>query len=428
MAVKRKLKNEEQKALDIAAAISAVTKEKNINIELVLDSLKDAISSAAKKLQDFPTHIEVEIDREKGTIKAYTLQLVVDQVEDPEKELWLEDAKDIDPDLEIGDEVVEELDITKFGRAAIASAKQIIIQRVREHEREKIFNDFTDRIGELVTGTVQQIEKGNILVNLGRTEAIMPFREQIRKERYHQGDTIKACILEVRNNIKGPQVVISRCSPEFVERLFEIEVPEIYERIVRIIKVVRAPGYRAKIAVTTTDSRVDPVGACVGMRGNRVQAIVRELSNERMDIVHWSEDITLLARRVFNPTEVRKIIQVGEDKLVVLVADEDLAIAIGKEGQNIRLAARLIGKDLDVYGEDEFADMSDEQREKILTAGEKSADDEDFEDEDDLDEVPAVETAQDDESGEEEAVKTLVEDAASADVENEFTADEESVR
>jgi N utilization substance protein A len=214
---------------------------------------------------------------------------------------------------------------------------------------------------------VQQIDKGNILVNLGRTEALLPFKEQIRKERYRQGDSIRGCILDVKSNPKGPQVIMSRTSPMFLERLFEIEVPEIFEKIVKIVKIVRAPGYRAKVAVTTSDSRVDPVGACVGMRGNRVQAIVRELSNERMDIINWTEEINTQSRRVFAPSEIKRVIPVGQKRVVVIVSDTDLAQAIGKEGQNIKLASKLIDKEIDIYGESEFAEFTEEQRENILS-------------------------------------------------------------
>ncbi len=367
MATQRKKKNESLKAMDIVAALSAVTKEKSIGMDLVLDSLKDALASAARKYLNSPINVEVIVDREKGTIEAYTLQYVVDEVEDPETQIHIDEARKIDKDLEIGDEVVGELDINEFGRSAIQTAKQIIMQRVREFERDKIFEDYSERIGELVTGTVQQIDKGNILVNLGRTEAMLPYKEQIKKERYRQGDTIRGCIIEVKNNPKGPQVIISRTAPMFLERLFEIEVPEIFENIVRIVKIVRAPGYRAKVAVTTNDSRVDPVGACVGMRGNRVQAIVRELSNERMDIINWTDEINILVRRVFAPSEVKRVIPVGENKIVVIVLEEHLAQAIGKEGQNIKLASKLLDKEIDIYGEEEFEEFSDEQREEILT-------------------------------------------------------------
>jgi N utilization substance protein A len=297
---------------------------------------------------------------------VYTRQTVVETIVDPEKEISVEEAKKADPELEVGDELMQELDIDRFGRTAIQTAKQVIVQRVREAEREKVFADYSERKGELVTGTVQQIDKGNILVNLGRTEALLPFKEQIRKERYRQGDPIRGCIVEVKNNPKGPQVVISRTAPEFLARLFELEVPEIFDKTVKIVKVVRDPGFRSKIAVTTSDDRVDPVGACVGMRGNRVQAIVRELSNERIDIINWTEELSLLVRRVFSPAEVKRVVPVSEKKIVVIIREDDLAQAIGKEGQNIRLASKMIEKDIDVYGDEEFAAFTEEERTAIL--------------------------------------------------------------
>jgi N utilization substance protein A len=216
---------------------------------------------------------------------------------------------------------------------------------------------------------VQQIDKGNILINLGRTEAILPYKEQIRKERYRQGDTIRGCIVDVRNNPKGPQVIISRTCPEFLARLFELEVPEIFDKTVKIVKVVRDPGFRSKIAVTTSDERVDPVGACVGMRGNRVQAIVRELSNERIDIINWTEELSLLVRRVFSPAEVKRVLPVGLKKIVVVIKEDNLAQAIGKEGQNIRLASKMLEKEIDVYGDEEFAEFSEEKRTELVTEG-----------------------------------------------------------
>lgn len=360
--MKRKSKSEALKALDIVASIGAVTKEKSISMDLVLETLKDALATAARKYLGKPINVEVKVDREKGLLEVFTRQMVVEVVEDPEKQILIEDAREIDEDIEIGDELIQDLDIDLFGRMAIQTAKQVIIQRVREAEREKIFADYSERVGELITGTVQQIEKGNILVNLGRTEALLPFREQIRKEHYRQGDNIRACIVEVKNNPKGPQVIISRTAPEFLARLFELEVPEIFDKTVRIVKVVRDPGHRSKIAVTTSDSRVDPVGACVGMRGNRVQAIVRELSNERIDIINWTDELSLLVRRVFAPAEVKRVIPVGDSKMVVVIREEDLAQAIGREGQNIRLASKMFDKEIDVFGDEEFANMSEEQR------------------------------------------------------------------
>jgi N utilization substance protein A len=258
-------------------------------------------------------------------------------------------------------------------------------------------------VGELITGTVQQIDKGNILINLGRTEAILPYKEQIHKERYRQGDTLRGCIIDVRNNTKGPQVIVSRTCPEFLARLFELEVPEIFDKTVKIIKVVRDPGFRSKIAVTTSDDRVDPVGACVGMRGNRVQAIVRELSNERIDIINWTEELSLLVRRVFSPAEVKRVIPVGEKKIVVIIKEENLAQAIGKEGQNIRLASKMLEREIDVYGDEEFGAFTEEKKNELVS--------ENY--------VPPVE----DEIEEEEAAET-VEAAA---VESEAEAQEEAV-
>jgi transcription termination/antitermination protein NusA len=363
----KKSKIETVKALDIVAAIGAVTKEKSISMDLVLDTLADALASAAKKYLGKPTRVEAKVDREKGTITVSTHQTVVETVVDPENQISLEEAKAVDGDLKVDDELIQDLDIDRFGRSAIQTAKQVLLQRVREAEREKVFADFSERVGELVTGTVQQIDKGNILVNLGRTEALLPFREQIRKERYRQGQNIRACIVEVKNNSKGPMVIISRTCPEFLARLFELEVPEIFDKTVRIVKVVRDPGHRSKIAVTTNDTRVDPVGACVGMRGNRVQAIVRELSNERIDIINWTEEMSLLVRRVFSPAEVKRVIPAGEKRIVVVIREEDLAQAIGREGQNIRLGSKMIDKEIDVFGDEEFNAMTEEQRAAILS-------------------------------------------------------------
>ncbi len=383
--MKRKSRNEALKAIDIAASISAVTKEKSISMDLVLETLKDALATAARKYLGELINVEVKVDREKGALEVYTRQTVVEQVEDPETQIILDDARDIDENIQIGDELIQELDIDQFGRMAIQTAKQVILQRVREAEREKIFADYSERIGELVTGTVQQIEKGNILVNLGRTEAFLPFKEQIRKEHYRQGDNIRACIYDVKNNLKGPQVIISRTCPEFLARLFELEVPEIFDKTVKIIKVVRDPGHRSKIAVSTSDSRVDPVGACVGMRGNRVQAIVRELSNERIDIINWTDELSLLVRRVFAPAEVKRVVPVGDSKIVVVIREEDLAQAIGREGQNIRLASKMLDREIDVFGDEEFANMTDEQRTAATTVQTEPLVHEEHDDEEDDD-------------------------------------------
>jgi N utilization substance protein A len=430
--MKKKTKNENVKALDIAAALATVTKEKSISMDLVSDTLRDALVTAAKRYLGKPTNVEVKVDKEKGIIEVYTRQTVVETLVDPEKEITVEEAKKIDPELEVGDELMQDLDIDLFGRSAIQTAKQVIIQRVREAEREKVFADYGERIGELVTGTVQQIDKGNILVNLGRTEALLPYKEQIRKERYRQGDPIRGCIAEVKNNPKGPQVIISRTTPQFLARLFELEVPEIFDKTVKIVKVVRDPGFRSKIAVTTTDDRVDPVGACVGMRGNRVQAIVRELSNERIDIINWTEELSLLVRRVFSPAEVKRVVPVSEKKIVVIIREDDLAQAIGKEGQNIRLASKMLEKDIDVYGDDEFAAFTEDERTAILAGLPPKPESDETKDapaeadaepaearENDAPELAGAEAAADEDS----PVESLVERAVEIDTEAEIVID-----
>jgi N utilization substance protein A len=365
--MKKKTNKEALKTAEIVESLRAVTKEKSIGMEMVLETLRDALATAAKKFLGTPVFVEAKVDREKGTIEVYTRQTVVEVVEDPERQISLADAREIEDDIAVGEELEQSLDISLFGRIAVQTAKQVIVQRVREAEREKVFTDYSERIGEIVTGKVQQVERGNILIDLERTEALLPYREQIRKEHYAQGQNIRACVIDVRNNIKGPQVVVSRTCPEFLARLFENEVPEIFDKTVKIVKVVRDPGRRSKIAVTTTDSRVDPVGACVGMRGNRVQNIVRELSNERIDIINWTDELSLLVRRVFAPAEVKRVMPVGEHKIVVVIGEDGLAMAIGHEGQNIRLASKMLGREIDVFGDEEFANLSEEQRAEVLS-------------------------------------------------------------
>ncbi len=370
----RKLRKFTMNGAEVLDALMAVTKEKNISRDLAKESLCDALSQAAKKYLNTNINIKFDINETTGELSSYTSQVVVDddEIEDIYNEIPLSEALEDYGDVEIGEELVEELeiDISNFGRSAIQIAKQIIMQRVREFERKRVFDDFSDRIGELVNGTVQQVERGNVIINLGRTEALLPRSLQIRGERYHQGETVKGVIVEVKDNAKGAQVIISRIDSEFLKRLFEIEVPEVFEGVVRITRVERAPGYRAKVAVETDDPRVDPIGSCVGMRGNRIQAVVRELSNERMDIITWSEDIFLLVRRALASADVKRVFPVGEKRVVVLVADEDLARAIGREGQNIRLTSKFIGRQVDIYGEEEFEEFNEDKKAKILTVKE----------------------------------------------------------
>jgi len=365
--------------VNIVEALGQVAKEKNIGMDVVLQTLRNSLIQAARKYTSIQKNVEVDVDRERGSIRAFLRVEVVEDLPDlpegisaedaqtfDEKYMLLEQAREYRPNITVGETLEHEIPIAAFGRAAISIAKQSLTQRVREVERQRVFDDYRDRIGTIVTGTVQQVDRGDILVNLGRTEAIVPLREQIRKERYRQGDAVRAYICDVSNNTKGPQVILSRTHPEFLAKLFELEVPEIYDEIVDIRAVARDPGFRAKISVSSRDERIDPVGACVGMKGNRVQAIVRELSNERIDIIHWTDDMQVYVRRLFAPAEVRKVLPVGTDRYVVVVANEDLSLAIGRQGQNVKLATKLLGMELDVFGEDEFAALPDAERRSIL--------------------------------------------------------------
>jgi len=365
--------------VNIVEALGQVAKEKNIGMDVVLQTLRSSLVQAARKYTGIQKNIEVDIERERGTIRCFLRVEVVEDLPDlpddvtaedalvlDEKYMLVEQAREYRPNIMAGENLEHEIPVAGFGRAAIAIAKQSLTQKVREVERQRVFDDYRDRIGTIVTGTVQQVDRGDILVNLGRTEAIVPLREQIRKERYRQGDSIRAYICDVSNNVKGPQVILSRTHPEFLAKLFELEVPEIYDEIVEIRAVARDPGFRAKISVASRDERIDPVGACVGMKGNRVQAIVRELSNERIDIIHFTDDMQVYVRRLFAPAEVRRVHVVGDTRYVVVVVNEDLSLAIGRQGQNVKLASKLLGKELDVYGEDEFNELPGRDRAALL--------------------------------------------------------------
>jgi N utilization substance protein A len=366
-------------AAEIFESLNLIAKSKNLGPEVVISTLQQSLINAAKKYLNLAKNIEAEIDKDTGEIHVFLRVNVVDDYPDvdpaltpeevaafDEKYMLIGEASEYNEDAVAGDYLEMEIPIENFGRAAIQSAKQILLQKVRDAERDKIFEDYQHRIGTLVSGTVQQVDRGNILVNLGKTEGIIPLKEQIRKERYRQGDTIRAYIANVSTNTKGPQILLSRTHPDFLAELFKLEVPEIYDAIVTIKAVSRDPGYRAKIAVTTKDDRIDPVGACVGMKGNRVQAIVRELSNERIDIIHWSDDHNTYIRRALSPANIKQITDIGDGRVVVIVGDEDLSQAIGRGGQNVRLASKLIGKELDIYGQTEFGNMPPEEKELLL--------------------------------------------------------------
>jgi transcription termination/antitermination protein NusA len=349
---------------DILEALNQIAVEKNMEIDYVIETLKSSLVSAARKKYGDGDNIVVNIDRRSGEINMHAVKTVVETIVNPYAEISLKDAKEIDSDAELGDEVEIFIPFEEFGRNAIASAKQILIQKVREAERETVYNEYIKKVGDLVTGTVQQVDKGNIIINLGRAEAILPLKEQISKEKYRQGDRIRALVLECQKSQRGPQVVLSRASNALLQRLFELEVPEIFERIIEIKTVAREPGERAKVAVVSADERIDPVGACVGVKGVRVQAIVRELNNERIDIVPYHPDPEIFVTRALAPAKVVRIDTISEENtMTIVVADDQLSLAIGKGGQNARLASKLTGWKVNILSEHDFYERKREEAE-----------------------------------------------------------------
>ena len=340
----------------VLEALRRIAREKQLDGILLAEALEAGLMSAARKKYGPAADIEVIVDEEADSIGVFLNKTVVDTPDDDVLEIDLEEAQELDTKFELGDVARVEVPFDEFGRNAIQAAKQIVVQRVREAEREQIYGDFQDRIGEIITGDVQQIERGGIVVNLGRTEALLPAREQIRRERYRQGDRIRAYLLSVEKTTKGPQIILSRTHPNFLKKLFRLEVPEIYDGVVEIVTIAREAGGRSKVAVVSHDERVDPVGACVGVKGSRIQTIVRELAGEKIDIVPWNPDPSVLVSRALNPAKVSKaVVHEGEHTVKVIVPDDQLSLAIGKGGQNARLAAKLTGWKIDIVGETEHS-------------------------------------------------------------------------
>jgi N utilization substance protein A len=353
---------------ELSRVIEQVSKEKGIDRSIVINAIETAMLSAAKKLVAPSTQLEAKFNPEIGEVELFKILTVVDHVVDPETQIAVDDARqNLDPEAQVGDDLLEKLG-QRYGRIAAQAAKQSLIQRLRDAERDIIYNEFKDRKGELThSGIVQRFEKKNIIVNLGRTDAILPEKEQIPRERYRQGDRIRAYILEVEMSSKGPQIVLSRTHPGFLIKLFEQEVPEVYEGIVEIKGAAREPGGRAKIAVVSNDADVDPVGACVGMKGTRVQAVVQELRGEKIDIVNWTSDAAEFVCRALAPAKVAKIIMDEDEKsMEVIVPDDQQSLAIGRKGQNVRLASRLSGFKLDVRSESEAEDEARQARASLI--------------------------------------------------------------
>jgi transcription termination/antitermination protein NusA len=348
--------------LSIKHAIEQIVKEKGIDRAVVIEAMEQAVLTAANKKYRNTRDLEARYNPDSGEVELFEFVTVVEEVLDSYKEIDLDEAREIDPEVEVGDSLGEKLDASGFTRIAAQTAKQVIIQKVREAERETIFNEYSDRQWEIITGMVRRFEKGELLVDLGRAEAVLPSKEQMPREVYRPGDRIRAIITEIRMTTKGPQIILSRTHPSMLAKLFEAEVPEIAEGIVEINAVVRDPGSRAKVAVSSNDRDIDPVGACVGMRGARVQNVVSELRGEKIDIIPWSEDIARFACNALSPAQVSKVF-VDEDNrtLEIIVADDQLSLAIGKRGQNVSLAARLTGCRIDIKSESKVADEVESQ-------------------------------------------------------------------
>ncbi len=348
--------------LELLQVADAVAREKSIEKDIVLGAMEEAVQKAARSKYGVENDIRAEIDRKTGEIRISRLLEVVEVVENEATELLLADALVRNPDAQIGDYLMEPLPPIDFGRIAAQTAKQVIVQKVREAERERQYGEYKNRISEIVNGLVKRVEYGNVTVDLGRAEAVLRRDEVLPRETFRQGDRVRAYIYDVRREQRGPQIFLSRTHPQFMAKLFAQEVSEVYDSIIEIRAVARDPGSRAKIAVMSNDSSIDPVGACVGMRGSRVQAVVNELQGEKIDIIQWSPDPATFIVNALAPAEVAKVVLDEETRRIeVVVPDEQLSLAIGRRGQNVRLASQLTGWDIDILTEKEESERRQQE-------------------------------------------------------------------
>jgi N utilization substance protein A len=342
-----------------------VGKDKGIDRKVIIEALEQAVLTASRKKYGHQGEIEVHYNEEAGEVELFQFKQVVEEVANPSTEISLKEAKELDSEAQIGDSLGVKLN-TDFGRIGAQTAKQVIIQKVRDAERENVYNEFKDRKGDLVSGQVQRMEKGNLYLSIGRAEAVLFSKEQISGESYRQGERLRAYILEIQKNSKGPQIFLSRTHPGFLIKLFEMEVPEISEGVIKIISAAREPGERAKISVYSSNRDVDPVGACVGMKGSRVQNVVQELRGERIDIISWSQDQAKYVCNALAPAKISRVYIDEENRhMEVVVADDQLSLAIGKKGQNVRLASKLTGWKIDIKSESRMEKISSEILEKF---------------------------------------------------------------
>ena len=348
--------------VELLQVADAVAREKGIEREIVIEAMEQAIQHAGKRKFGPEHDIRAEIDRQTGDVRLRRFLEVAEDIENASTQIPLSDARDRNPDAQVGDFLTDELPPIEFGRIAAQTAKQVIVQKVREAERERQFEEYKDRVGEIVNGIVKRVEYGNVTVDLGRAEALLRRDELLPRESFRRGDRVRAYIFDVRQEPRGPQVFLSRARPEFMSKLFAQEVPEIYDQIIDIKAVARDPGSRAKIAVLSHDNSIDPVGACVGMRGSRVQAVVNELQGEKIDIIQWSPDPATFVVNALAPAEVIKVVLDEEGQRIdVVVPDDQLSLAIGRRGQNVRLASQLSGWDIDILTEREESERRVEE-------------------------------------------------------------------
>ncbi len=341
--------------LELKKAIDQISKDKGLDRDMLIDTLEDAVRISVERKYGDDLDVEVRYNDETGDLEVYQFKIVVDEVEDPIREINIEEARTHDPSVQCDDEMGFRLKVEDLGRIAAQSAKQVIIQRMRDAEQEIIYQEYCDRVGEIVSGIIQRRDKGGWVVNLGRTEALLPREEQIPREHYKRGERVQALIIEVRKEGRGPQVIISRAHRDYMAALFRREIPEVDDGTVQVMGVARDPGSRAKVAVLSRERDVDPVGACVGVRGSRIQNIVQELHGERVDIVVWSQDVSTYARNALAPAVISRItVNEAENLLEVTVPDDQLTSAIGRKGQNVKLAAKLLGWKIDIFTETRY--------------------------------------------------------------------------
>jgi N utilization substance protein A len=352
--------------INIVEAVSQIAKERNISRDVLSEILENIFLSMIKRKYGTSDNFDIFVNMEKGEVEIYQIKTIVEEVTDPVTEISLDQAQVMEPDLELGDEFVEIIDPASFGRRLITSAKQGLNQKIREAEKEILFAEFKDRIGEIVIGDVRQINRDEVLISVDHMEVSLKRAEQIYNERWHRGDTVRAVIKEVMQTNRGPEVIVSRTAPQFLIRLFEIEVPEIYDGIIEIKRVARFPGDRAKVAVFSNDKRIDAVGACVGLKGVRIQAIVKELNNEKIDVINWSSEPEIFINRSLSPAKPVRIILDDENKKAdAIIPDDQISLAIGRGGQNRQLASMLTGYEITTVKESEW-ELGEQKEEKLL--------------------------------------------------------------